>query len=129
MFKYSAARHEDYRKVQFEMDLDLRNFQQHTEVRWLSIGPAIKRILQQWDAITHFVAELAKDSKTVPKSVNFKRVHALLNAKEKGSTRASLEFLNDVVPVFEEVLLLFQKASPVVHVLYDTLCESLLRLM
>ena len=44
LFKYSAARHEDFR-VQIEKDLDLTNFLQHTVVRWLSIGPAVKRIL------------------------------------------------------------------------------------
>ena len=62
LFKYSAARREDFKEVQVEMELDTNNFLQHTEVRWLSIGPSIKRILEQWDAITHFVAELAKDS-------------------------------------------------------------------
>ena len=44
-------------------------------------------------------------------------------------TKACLEFLSDVVPVFEQVLLIFQKNSPVVHILYDTLCESLLKLL
>ena len=48
---------------------------------------------------------------------------------EKGSTKACLEFLSDVVPVFEQVLLIFQKNLPVVNILYDTLCESLLKLM
>ena len=51
--KYSAARHEDFKDIQFEMKLEIGNFQQHTEVRWLTIGPAIKRILEQWEAITH----------------------------------------------------------------------------
>ena len=37
LFKYSAARREDFREVQIEMDLDLTNFLQHTVVRWLSI--------------------------------------------------------------------------------------------
>ena len=58
----SAARREDFREVQIEMDLDLTNFLQHTVVRWLSIGPAVKRILEQWEAVTQFVTDLAKDS-------------------------------------------------------------------
>ena len=57
LFKYSAARHEDFREVQIEMDLDLTNFLQHTVVRWLSIGPAVKRILEQWEAVTQFVTD------------------------------------------------------------------------
>ena len=72
LFKYSAARQEDFRKVQTELELVPSNFQQHTEVRWLSLGPAINRILEQWDGITQFVTELSKDQKKTPKSSSFK---------------------------------------------------------
>ena len=90
LFKYSAARREDFKEVQVEMELDTNNFLQHTEVRWVSIGPSIKRILEQWVAITHFVAELAKDSEKVPKSINFKRIYTMLGTKEKQTTRVTL---------------------------------------
>ena len=70
-----------------------------------------------------------KDSKKVPKSVNFKSVHMMLATKEKASTRVPLEFLCDIVPVFEQFLLVFQKASPVVHIMYDSLCDILLKPM
>ena len=83
LFKYSAARREDFREVQIEMDLELSNFLQHTVVRWLSIGPAVKRILEWWEAVTQFVTDLAKDPKKLPRSINFKRVHMMLNAKER----------------------------------------------
>ena len=56
LFKYSSARREDFTEVQIEKDVEVHNFQQHTEVCWLSIGPFIKRILEQWDAICHFVS-------------------------------------------------------------------------
>ena len=129
LFKYSAARREDFRKVQTELELVPSNFQQHTEVRWLSLGPAINRILEQWDGIMQFVTELSKDQKKTPKSSSFKRIYSLLGTNDKGMTKACLEFLSDVVPVFEQVLLIFHKNSPVVHILYDTLCESLLKLL
>ena len=120
LFKYSAARHEDFREVQIEMDLDLTNFLQHTVVRWLSIGPAVKRILEQWEAVTQL---------KLPRSINFKRVHMMLNAEQKMVTRVLLEFLNDVIPVFEQFLLLFQRASPVIHIMYDSMCDILVRLL
>ena len=129
LFKYSAARHEDFREVQIEMDLDLTNFLQHTVVRWLSIGPAVKRILEQWEAVTQFVTDLAKDPKKLPRSINFKRVHMMLNAKEKMVTRVLLEFMNDVIPVFEQFLLLLQRVSPVIHIMYDSMCDILVRLL
>ena len=86
LFKYSAARWEDFKGVQVEMNLETHNFQQHTEVHWLSTGPAIKRILEQWEAICHFISELAKEHKTIPKSINFKRVYSMLGTKEKTAT-------------------------------------------
>ena len=78
LFQYSAARHEDYVGVQVEMEVETHNYQQHTEARWLSMRPSIKRVLEQWDAIIKFVTELAKDPKKVPKSINFKRVYMML---------------------------------------------------
>ena len=53
----------------------------------------------------------------------------MLNAKEKMVTRVLLEFLNDVIPVFEQFLLLFQRASPVIHIMYDSMCDILVRLL
>ena len=69
------------------MNLETHNFQKHTEVCWLSIGPAIKRILEQWEAICHFISELAKEPKKMPKSINLKRVYSMLGTKEKAVTR------------------------------------------
>ena len=69
LFKYSAARWEDFKELQMEMDLGVHNFQQHTEVCWLSIEPSIKRILEEWETIYCFGTELAKDPKKVAKSV------------------------------------------------------------
>ena len=83
LFQYSAARHKDYVGVQVEMEVETHNFQQHMEVRWLHMGPSIKRVLKQWDAIIKFVTELAKDQKKVPKSINFKRVYMMLGTKER----------------------------------------------
>ena len=129
LFKYSAARREDFKELQFDMDLEMHNFQQHTNVRWLSMGPAIKRVLEQWEAICRFVTELSKDPKKVPKSINYKRVYMLLGTKDKVITKVTLQFLNSVIPIFEQFLLLFQKSTPVVHVLYDSMCDMIAKLM
>ena len=82
LFKYSAAGREDVRGIQVELELPEHSFQQHIEVHWLSLGAAIKRILEQWDAIVHFVMELAKDSARSPKSAHYKSVHGVRNQRE-----------------------------------------------
>ena len=53
----------------------------------------------------------------------------MLGTKERGTTKVTLEFLRDVMPVFEKFLLLFQKVSPVIHVVYDNMYDTLLKLM
>ena len=53
----------------------------------------------------------------------------MFGPKEKLVTRVSLEFLNHIIPVFEKFLLLFQKSCPVVHILYDNLCDTLIKLL
>lgn len=129
LFKHSAARREDYEKLQFELDIATHQFQQHTEVRWLSLGPAISRILEQWDALLQFVKYLGKDPRTTPKSVNYRRVAALLATGEKDATKFNLEFLNNIIPIFEDFLTLFQRSTPTVHLVYDLMCQTLTKLM
>ena len=93
------------------------------------MGPVIKRVLEQWEAICRFVIELSKDPKKVPKSINYKRVYMLLGTKDKVITKVTLQFLNSVIPLFEQFLLLFQRSTPVVHVLYDSMCDLIAKLM
>ena len=47
-----------------------------------------------YNAVIQFVAELAKDPRKVPKSINYNRVYMMLEPKEKLATIVSLEFLN-----------------------------------
>ena len=56
-FKHIAARRENYQQLQFDMGVDLHTFQQHTDVHWLSIWPAISCIMEQWDAISQFIRD------------------------------------------------------------------------
>lgn len=46
LFKYSAARREDFRELQLNLDLEQRIFLEHTSLRWLSIGPSVRRTVE-----------------------------------------------------------------------------------
>ncbi len=129
LFKYSATRREDYGELQLSLDVEMHTFQQHTEVRWLNIRPAIRRILEQWDAICEFIKTLAKDDKKAPKSINYKRASTMLTETEKDMTKVMLEFLSNTVPIFEEFLTHFQRSGPTIHIVYDSMCQNLLKTM
>ena len=90
IFKYSSARREDYQQLHAKLGHDIETFGQHTKVRWLSIGPVIRRVLEQWDTICQFIKVLEKDNTRKPKSINFKRAAALLATGERNVTRVGV---------------------------------------
>ena len=47
LFKYSAARREDYKELQLNLDIEIQMFMQYSSVRWLSLGPCVSRVLSQ----------------------------------------------------------------------------------
>ena len=60
----------------------------------------------------HFVMELAKilqDHQRV--FIHYKRVYMMLGTKEKDVTRVTLEFLNDIIPVFEVFVAISKESS------------------
>ena len=97
---YSAARQEEYCTLQIAMGVEMHNFQQHTEVGCVSLGPSVQQILEQWECICSFVKNLRKDPKTAPKSICYKGVAAMLNDEEGKKAKAHLEFISNVSPVF-----------------------------
>ena len=107
-----------YQHLRANLGADLETFQQHTKVRWLSIGPAIHHVLEQWDTICQFNKDIEKDNTRKPKSINVKRAAALLATGYWNVTRVMLEFLRSTLPVFEEFLTVLQTSGPTVHVVY-----------
>jgi len=83
------------------MNLNKELFIKHSQIRWLSIGPALQRIIDQWQAICAYVAQLEKDTKTVPKCVNFKMIR---DDMHKPDMKFKILFLLFVNPLFEEFL-------------------------
>ena len=71
----------------------------------------------------------SKDPKKVPSSINYKGVYMLLGTKDKAVTNVTLEFLNNLILLFEQFVLLFKKSSQVVHLLYDSMYDILAKCM
>lgn len=56
--------------------------------------------------------DLGKDPKTAPKNASYKRVVAMLTDKEGKKTKAQLEFISNISPVFEDFLTIFSEELP-----------------
>ena len=53
-FKLSASRHEDYEEVQRKLGLLAHKFLKHVESRWLTLAPALLRIVEQFDGLKQY---------------------------------------------------------------------------
>ena len=95
------------------LDVELKLFIEHSSLRWLSIGPAVRRILEQWEAIVQFVKFLESDPKKIPQSAAFKRVQATVKRAE---ILVQLNFIASTVTLFEAFILNFQNDEPKIHI-------------
>ena len=78
--KSSPCRREDFTNVLTDLDLDEYLFIRHVQSRWLTLAPALERIVKNWDAVKRYFLQdlprLAKDdgsSKTSESNERYKR--------------------------------------------------------
>ena len=117
LFKYSAARREDFRELQLNLDLEQRIFLEHTNLRWLSIGPSVRRIIKQWEAIEEFVRCLEGTPRELPRVCGQRcQIQAAIKKPVK---LVQFHFVASMVPLFEEFMVNFQHDEPHIHVLYE----------
>jgi len=125
-FKHSAARREDLQIVQFALELDSIHLLRHVESRWLSLQPAVARILSQWPALLEYFKHLPDSDKSVEKNGKYKEIMLLLINPR---TYIQLVFIADVASVFSNFLQMFQREGPLIHTLYFALNDLVRTLM
>lgn len=79
--------------------------------RWLSIQPAVNRVLLNWDALLSYFEEVGKTEKLLV-------VQSIVERMKNPQTKIYLEFLKTVLPYFKKFTLIFQREKPEIHQLY-----------
>jgi hypothetical protein len=125
-FKHSSARREDLKIVQFSLELDEVFMLRHVPSRWLTLQPAVKRILEQWRALHSYFKHLPNTNKAVQQNGQYKEIMRLL---ENPKCAVQLEFIADVAVVYNNFLRRFQSEGPLVHVLYAAVNDLVRTLM
>ena len=69
---------------------------------------------------------MEKNTRTVPKSINFKLIKEAL---QRPDTKVKLLFLLSVIPLFEEFLQDFQAEVPMIHLLYSRMTILVTKIM
>ena len=127
-FVQSAARWEDCQLVQEKLGLPKHKFVKHLDVRWLTLSQAIDRILVQWDGLLeYFLKTLPKQQPNVAKVPRYTRIKKHLDFNVV--TLVQLHFLRSVAGIFTEFLAFFQREEPLIHLLYDWMCELVRKIM
>ena len=131
--KSSPSRREDYGHVLSDLGLDDELFVRHVQCRWLTLLPALDRIVKSWEAVKkYFLEELPKQatekrtSKSLEKNERYNHIGRKLQDK---SFPAQLAFLVSVEPIFKKFLCFFQNEGPLIHLLRDQMCELLKSVM
>ena len=123
-FKISSARREDFKFIQLEEEVETHTFLRHVPSRWLTLGPVVDRLIEQWEPLQKYFTHLAnKDPKNAPTSSAFK------TRLQNKQTLVELHFLQSVMPLYHSFLELFQTEAPLVHVLYEDLCRLVYMMM
>ena len=131
--KSSPSHREDYVRVLSDLGLDDELFIRHVQCRWLTLLPALDRIVKSWEAVKkYFLEELPKQA-TEERTINsleknewYNRICRKLQDK---SFPAQLAFLVSVKPIFKTFLCFFQNEGPLIHLLRDQMCELLKSVM
>ena len=78
-FKKFPSRWADFEGAQKKKNVNSQRFLKHSGNRWLTIGPACERILEQWPAIIHyFTIFLPKNEEKTLKTEKYKRIIKIL---------------------------------------------------
>ena len=121
----SPARREDLLVIEEALGLDELVLLHHVQSRWLSLVPALQRVISMKAALVKlFVDELPKNDKNITKNDKYWTIRNALESKE---VEIQMEFLISIKPIFDEFLTKFQKGEPMIHLLYPN-CEKLLKL-
>ena len=112
---YSACRREDFKSVQLEEAVATHVILKHCSTRWLTLKPAIQRLLEQWRPLKkYFKSSELRNNKTE----RYKRIRRFL---DDTTTVAKLQFVSQLASDFESFLMIFQLKEPMVHRVYDSL--------
>lgn len=98
----------------------------HVPSRWLTLQPAVQRILAQWDAFTKYFKELVNEDSSAKNNESYKAIMRLL---VEPRTLVQLRFVADIASVFTSFLQLFQTEGPLIHRLFSAMGDLIRTLM
>ena len=133
-FRAHPCRKEDFFDTQMGLGLDEELFLRHVQCRWLTLLPALQRILKQWEPLKqYFLTDLPKKSqqertgRVLQNNDSYQRICKALQGQD---VLLQINFLVSVKVVFDRILTILQRQEPLIHLLHEecmVLVKTLLR--
>lgn len=125
-FKRSSARRSDLFDAEQALGLDELMVLRHVQSRWLSLVPALERLVDISSAIKKLLLEdLPKSDKSIGKNDKYLAIKKALESKE---VDVEIQFLISIKPIFDEFITKFQLEEPKIQELHPS-CEKLLKVV
>lgn len=112
------ARWQEYEAIQDKLKVPNHRFLKHVSSRWLTLGPAAERALEQWPAIIEYFTKYLPKSKSVPTCMSYKNIVSFI---KRTPAEVELSFTAHSAQTFSPFTALFQRDEPLVHILHQQL--------
>ena len=131
-FRISPCKQEDFRNLSNDLNIDEEAlFLRHVDSRWLTLAPALERVLKRWEDAKEYFLQYIPSKKEYKKTLsNNKRYQRIQSAlKSENRMLIQIKFLVGVAPLLTKYLKVFQDEGPLVHVLFIEMKSLLVTLM
>ncbi|KAL5237562.1 hypothetical protein ACI65C_004972 [Semiaphis heraclei] len=115
-FKASCRRISQFKEFRNICELEPHKMLRPAQTRWLSLGMAVSRITEQWEALKKYFAKNHKDDRLKMAENIYHRLH-------DPSLFMYYTFLNYILPKITSLNKLFQSDKPVINSVYTQMSE------
>lgn len=112
----SFKRQTEFRTFQTFLNIKINKLLHPSQTRWLSLSAAVNRVLVQFDALVLYFRAEVFDNKTLG-------AKEIYNQLTNPATKLYLQFLEYILPTFNDLNLEFQSENPKIHLLYTRMAS------
>lgn len=113
----SSKRVARLRELQETLGTETHKILKHVNTRWLSLGPCISRLLEQWEPLSALFLELKEQTSKSTSS----KADSILSKLLDDEVKAYALFLQNIVTVYEKANGVLQSEEPLIHKSRDIL--------
>ncbi|CAI6357086.1 unnamed protein product [Macrosiphum euphorbiae] len=115
---------EEFTNIQIKLAVTQHKFIKHCSSRWLTLGKAALRIIEQWDClIEYFTIFIPKKCSNL---MTASKYQGIVKQLRNSLFKAEIYFVINSASIYENFSILFQRQEPLIHVLHDELKKLIL---